>query len=333
MAETGHDTTDAGGTAAPAGWYPDPWTPDHHRYWTGEAWSASVFPSGPAPPAGDDTRTVSTRPVSQGVVWLSDEEPTVPVAVPPAAPENKGWLPTGRALVVLGLVAGLVFGFSIAFAVTRLRGRTSPPKPVAQPAPQTVPATTQPPSLPADPAASALAGLVVRQADVPQGVTVQLITGGNEVSGQPTLDLCNATFPSEALRTARLQVAVTDGQANDVLSTEAVLYQDAGATAQGFTELRGAAASCQTPFNPAPDVAWPKVATVERLAFDFSSTDLSGQAQRNVAVYLRRGRALMGLYFYAPDGAQLAVAGQTTIPAIVNVFATRMAQLPSSIVG
>jgi hypothetical protein len=182
---------------------------------------------------------------------------------------------------------------------------------------------------------------------VASGVSVQLLPGGNEVSGQPTLDLCNATFPSESLRTARLQVAAVNGLGDAQLSTEAVLYPNTAATAQAFSELKAAAAKCPsgpvpspageptvtTHFNPAPDPGWPSVAGVERLAYDFVTTDESGQTQHSVAVYLRRGRVLMGVYFPRPDGAQSAVHGQTSIAGIVSVFATRMAQVPAAAVN
>ena len=178
-------------------------------------------------------------------------------------------------------------------------------------------------------------------------MSVVLIPRGNSVTNAATLDLCNATYPSESERKARLQVAALDAQSNVALSTESVLYSNAAATEQAFTELDKAAAACPstpvaspvdegtstTKFNPAPDGAWPQVAGVERRAFDFTSTDDTGQAQRSVAVYLRRGRALMGIYFPQPDSAQTPVAGQTTIAGIVNVFAQRMADLPDSVVN
>ena len=41
----------------------------------------------------------------------------------------------------------------------------------------------------------------------------------------------------------------------------------------------------------------------------------------------------MGIYFPQPDSTQTPVAGQTTIPGIVNVFAQRMAALPDSVVN
>lgn len=167
------------------------------------------------------------------------------------------------------------------------------------------------------------------------------------MGGGASLDLCNGTFPSEALRTARLQVAGADAKGSTLLGTEAVLYSNPAGAAQALPELKSTAARCparpvvspvseptvETHFNASPDATWPQVATVERLALDFVTTDSLGQPQHNVAVYLRRGRALMGVYFPQPDGPQAAVAGQTTIPGIVNVFATRMAGLASSAVS
>jgi hypothetical protein len=89
----------------------------------------------------------------------------------------------------------------------------------------------------------------------------------------------------------------------------------------------------QTQFNAAPDGSWPQVASVDRAAFDFVTTDASGHSQHMIAVYLQRGRALMGIYFPQPDGPQAPVDGQTTVAGIVNVFATRMANLATSTVN
>ena len=35
------------------GWYPDPWSGGHHRYWDGRAWTADVFAD--VPTAGPGT--------------------------------------------------------------------------------------------------------------------------------------------------------------------------------------------------------------------------------------------------------------------------------------
>jgi hypothetical protein len=259
--------------------------------------------------------------------------------------------------VAIAVVGGLLLGFlgavGVHFAFERHTGVnasapviTTPPRQPAITLPQqpgtTVPTSPPTSTLPGDPSASALSGLVITQADVASTVTVQTLP-----AGQPTLDLCNGTFASESLRTARLQVAAIDAQGAESVSTEAVLYGNSAATTQAFAELKSAAANCPsapvvspvgeptvtTHFNAPPDGAWPQSSGVERQAYDFVATDQLGQAQHFVGVYLRRGRVLLGVYFAHPDGTQLAISGQTTVAGIVSVFEARMAQLPASVVN
>ena len=71
------------------------------------------------------------------------------------------------------------------------------------------------------------------KSDVGARRTVVLIPGGN-LTSQPTLDLCNGAFPSEQLRTARLQVASVDAAGNTALSTEAVANLIANLQKTGF---------------------------------------------------------------------------------------------------
>jgi hypothetical protein len=253
------------------------------------------------------------------------------------------------AAVVVGLIVGLL-GARLLHQPSRpsttsgnsALGRTPTTTPSRSGATTTVPPGAQN----NDPAASALSSLVVKPADVSSTFLVTLLPGGNGLS-QPTLDLCNGTFPSESGRSARLQDYVLDDQQDPTLSTEAVLYQNPAAAAQAMSELKSVAAACPstpvvspvteptviTKFNPAPDGSWPQTPTVNRLAFDFTSTDATGQTTHSVAVYLQRGRALLGVYFPSPDGPQAAVAGQTTVSGIVGVFAGRLAALPASVVG
>jgi hypothetical protein len=208
-------------------------------------------------------------------------------------------------------------------------------------------ATSPTPTSPPDHSASALAGIVLQQSDVASTILVQPIQGGDRVAGQPTLDLCNGTFASESQRTARLQVAAYDGQATELLSTEAVLYTSAAASQQAFAELKSVAAQCPsrpvvspvgeatvtTKFNAAPDSAWAQTPSVTRQAYDFVTDDGVGDTEHSIAVYLRRGRVLMGVYFSQPDSPQITVAGQNTIEKIAAVFANRIAALPASVVN
>lgn len=158
---------------------------------------------------------------------------------------------------------------------------------------------------------SVLGAITLQQSDVPSGDKVTLLRRGADLT-VATLDLCNGRFDSEAQRTARRQVALTDAQGNLLLSTEAILYR--------------------TPSGG--DGAWPRTPSVERLAYDFVATDATTvESSHSVAVYLRRGRVLMGLYFARPDGRQAAIDGRTAIADIVGVFETRMAKIPARVAG
>ena len=321
-----HPSAPAGATPGVPGWYPDPWSKTRGRWWTGEAWTFSTIEldaDQPLPPPPSEPR---------------------PLTAPPEAPkpESKSrTVPVLVLLLALGLVAGVVGARLL---------RQDPSSNRADPTPSTTPTTglirpTSPPTT-VDPKEEALLSLVVKPADVPASSTVGLLPGGDGLT-QPTLDLCNGTYPSEEQREARLQDVAVDGQRLPTLSTEAVLYRDAAGAAQALAELRSVSAACPegavpspvgepgatTHFNAPPDGDWPQTDTVTRLAFDLTTTDDTGKTNHSIAVYLQRGRVLLGVYFPQPEGAQSPVVGQTTIPGIVGVFAGRVAALPASIVG
>jgi hypothetical protein len=299
-------------------------------------------------------RSSRSTPISGGYGW-----PTAPgpdVTFDDVLPRRRrGPIVAGVMALVVAVVASGAVGYAI--------DSHSHARSTAQPPSNTFPSvpggsSNTAPTVPGagishDRYRQALSALVVRQADVNASRTVSLIPAGNLLT-QPTLDLCNGTFPSERLRTARLQVADVDAATGTTtsLSTEAVLYRDAAASGQAFAELVHVSASCprrpvvspvgeptaQTVFKAAPDGAWPHVPTVDRQAYSFVSTTVATAAQPSitvpsVAVYLRRGRALLGLYFDQPNGAQSPVAGQRTIVGIVSVFEGRMARLPAVVVN
>ena len=360
-------------TAPLPGWYEDPWNAGQRRYWDGQTWTGHVYsgrwtmpeariwsPSGYDALQGEEEAAATEEyiaPAPAPEIPLPPPPPSPAPPVPPAEPARSGlgrWVPV---LLVLAVVVGLAGGFGAVYAATggfhrHNKLRLSTPATTTPTAPRLLPPSLGTgngvqPSPSGDPAAKTLSDLVVRQSDVASNVTVEPIVGGNLVSGAATLDICNGTFPSEANRTARLQVVATSDQGELLLSTEAVAYDKPASTAQAFDELKSVAAKCPTTpvvspvseptvttkVNAAPDGAWPKVATVDRLAFDLTTTDEQGQTQRTIAVYLHRGRILIGVYFANPDGTQPAVNGQTSLPGIVNVFATRLAQLPANIVN
>ena len=267
----------------------------------------------------------------------------LPETIPPPPPPDH----TRRTIVIIALVlVGAIGGFAITSWLVH-----DDPSPSSATTP--TPPTTSTGSgggaapAPADPDASALDGLVVRTADVAPAAVVVTIPGGQDVRGETTLDLCNGTFPSEAKRTARRQVQAVDVTLTAPVSTEAVLYGHPADAGQAFSELRRVASHCPaspvvspvgeptvtTRFSAPPDRAWRTTKSVERQAYAFTTTDDSGETNPGVAVYLRRGRVLMGLYFAQPDVEQIAIDGNTSIPAIVGEFEHRMAALPASVVN
>ena len=366
----------AGQTYVPGpGWHPDPWFSGQHRYWDGRTWTGDVFPDGPVgshdgpqialrpegqrPPVAPPTTRSAVAPPPPTWAFGTAAAPTTVFApwelLEPVPPPPQGHGLTPRVISALALVVGLVLGFVVVEKLVahsghkRSAAEQTPLAPVAPVVP-TVPASPSPASsapVSNDPSAPLLQGLVVRQQDVPTANRVQLLDGGNQVSGQTTLDLCNGRFPSEALRSARLQVVEYDGGGAGVLSTEAVLYRHGTDAAQAMREVAEVAAKCPnspvvspvgeptvtTRFQAAPDRSWAAVAGVQRLAFAFTTTDSLGLTETHVAVYLHRGRVLEGVYFPSPAGSQPPVEGQTTIAGIVNVFEKRIAALPAGAVS
>jgi len=326
---------------APAGWYPDFWAPSRKRYWTGTSWTFATLDTA----AVDDPPPLDTTPLGDGHGLPAPvvRRPAATTTEPPAK-KKRPWL-WGVAVVV-----GVLVGMAGIFLTNRSSLDTDPsPSGSASPLP-TVDPSTPPSSVPLspgnDPSAAALETLIVKPDDVPASADVVLLPGGVGLS-QPTMDLCNGRYPSESRRTARIQDAVIDAQGVLVFSTEAVLYGDSGGTTQALNEVQAVVAACPptpvrgpageapvtTRFNAAPDAAWPQTPGVNRLAYDLTTDDGSGRPRRTVAVYLQRGRVLLGVYFSRPDGPQLPVQGQTTVEGIVGVFAARLAALPTSVVG
>ena len=255
--------------------------------------------------------------------------PPDPFAAPrsPETPRPAARMPLAAVVAALAVVS-LVVGFGVATIV--VNARDSGPRRVVTVAPND----------------SVLGGLIVQQSEVPAGDQVTLLSRGADLT-VATLDLCNGRFASEAQRIARRQVALTDNQGNVFLSTEAILYRASATGAQAMRELKSVAAHCPstpvpspvgedtqtTRFRPAPDGTWHRTPSVERLAYDFVSIFPSGESSHSIAVYLRRGRMLMGIYFARPDAPQEAVDGRTTIAGIVGVFEARMAKVPARVAG
>jgi hypothetical protein len=297
----------------------------------------------------DDLEPIPANPPA---VWT---EPT-----PTAAPGDPGTRPPAppRRTAIVGLVVAMLVAGGIGYGLTaHLESGKSFDNAVFNPGPSRgstpgngSPGTTSPSDGGSarggnDKSAGALARVVVQQRDVTSGHLVTLITDGDQVRGTTTLDLCNGSYASETLRTARLQVAEVDPTGTLLFSTEAVLYGKPADTSQAFSELRSVHDNCPdrpvvspageptvtTTFQGAPDANWHTATGVDRLAFALTTVDTQGQKASSIAVYMRKGRALLGVYFSKPTDPQPAIAGKTSVADIVALFSQRLAALPTSV--
>jgi hypothetical protein len=366
------------------GWYADPWQAGRERRWTGNAWTAetrgAIGPNigglgdgaPPAPPLPPE----ATPPAASGTHWDRRRIITI-VSVMAAIALVVGFVSAYAATGTSNAAntptttvpsQSPSAGQSPSFSIPGNPSFTFPPglnPGGAGSSGNGLPGSGSNGGLPgsgssggssnsgsangsqsSDPSANVLQQLVVRQGDVTQPNSVAISDGGDSVAGAATLDLCNGTYPSEALRNARLQVDVIDGNQNPLFSTEAVLYKNAAGTTQAFSELKSVVAQCpsgsvkspvgeptvSTKFAAPPDTG-AAVPGVDRQVYEFTVTDSTGATNHGVAVYLRRGRALMGLYFQNPEGSQPSIAGKSAVSSIVGLFAQRLAAVPAATIG
>jgi hypothetical protein len=88
-----------------------------------------------------------------------------------------------------------------------------------------------------------LASVVLSNAQVGAGYKGPVIQGGESFIGEVTLDLCAGTYPSESLRTGRLQIRYLHSGKTVPVSNEVVTYVSGGAQ-EALREVRGVALSC-----------------------------------------------------------------------------------------
>ena len=151
--------------------------------------------------------------------------------------------------------------------------------------------------------------VLLQPGQVGAGYLMSKFEQGSVVTNQVSLDLCGFRFPSESLRTGRLQVAyLHDGRVTQV-SNEVVSYRGRG-TVQALTELRRAVTRCprfavRGPVVGAVPIAHrltritdarllkPYVAVVDR-----NTAVVNGRraVKWNVRVYQIRGNVLSAIY-------------------------------------
>jgi hypothetical protein len=88
-----------------------------------------------------------------------------------------------------------------------------------------------------------LEAIALKADDIGPDALEESVPKGDVVADQVTLDLCGASFKSEALRTARLQVAFKETIRRMIVSNEVVFYRTGG-TRQAYAELRRVASHC-----------------------------------------------------------------------------------------
>ena len=160
--------------------------------------------------------------------------------------------------------------------------------------------------------------LVLKPSSVAPGYLMLQAPGGKGKK-QRTLDVCGTkNYPSEALRTARLQVEYGKPKGTTILlSNEVVVYKDGGA-AQAMREVAQHAKSCPTKpiavegepplrytFTRIPDSKLLNGALAFRM--DVSGT-VKGKPVHGVhiLVYQRFGNVLSGIYTFAAHGVSVA---------------------------
>jgi hypothetical protein len=167
------------------------------------------------------------------------------------------------------------------------------------------------------PAASPnVARLVLQPAQVGKGYVMLARADGKGVNGQVTMNLCGTSYPSERLRTTRLQVNYLKARSTVGVSNEVVTYRSGGA-AQAMREAIQHAVTC--PHRPIDSgvTGLPKLTfritriSDPRLLKGYLAVriDVSGTvkgkhiAQTSYAVYQRLGNVLSGIYSFGTSAA------------------------------
>lgn len=149
----------------------------------------------------------------------------------------------------------------------------------------------------------------VRPEDLPRGfgTTNQFGEKGDLVDGYVTLDVCGGTFPSEALRTARHQVAF-GARNGDSISTETVAYEPGGAD-QAMAELRSAIANCPRGFvNSSVEGQLDLKFRYEELPQEADWQDGAVAVRVTITPSNRNGRSFPGALIYQTRGDVMTAA-------------------------
>jgi hypothetical protein len=165
-----------------------------------------------------------------------------------------------------------------------------------------------------------LTHVVLAGTQVGKGYKLSAFPFGTSFIGEATLDLCAAQYPSEALRTGRLQVRyLHKGKGVDV-SNEVVRYVSGGAQ-QALGEVSAVARACaKTPsvlkqgttkevykVSPLKDPKLPAGTVAVRLEISVTKGKQT-QTQVGIAIYMVKGDTLSGVYTFVAKGTTYADA-------------------------
>lgn len=188
---------------------------------------------------------------------------------------------------------------------------------------------------------AALAQFGFTQSDFAAGTTVLPMTGGTSTS-QPTLDLCNANFPSEGERQFRRQVVAAGASAAPYLflSTETVRYWSTQAAARAVAEVDAAATLCKSrgyaltatgSHEPYVFAALPALPAGLRPAADrriFHITIGAGDEARTALIaYQFKGAVMSALYVVRKGAASLDAPTTARWLDVAAVIAGRLSRL------
>jgi hypothetical protein len=165
-----------------------------------------------------------------------------------------------------------------------------------------------------------LSHVVLTGSQVAAGYKLSSFPFGTSFIGEPTLDLCAASYPSEALRTARLQVRYTHKAKGVDVSNEVVRYSGGGAQ-QALGEVGDVARACAAKaavvkqgtvtetynVRPLTDPKLPSGAIVVKLTITVRKGKQQ-QSQTGVAIYQAKGNTLSGVYAFVGKGTTFADA-------------------------
>lgn len=204
--------------------------------------------------------------------------------------------------------------------------------------PQASPSPTPSDTPSAPDASDPLAQVGIRNADLLAGSRVAVVPDGTSL-GTPTLDFCEAKYPSESLRVKRLQTgAYTKAGAYMGLSTEVVVYDSVKSAKQALAEVIAARLACtegkkfktydghtiEFAFHKAlGPTNTPLVGADSRLIIH-TTMIVDGKPQRAFLVYQIDGPVLAALYVSDPGSKPFAQVTLDNLFGLAGRIATRL---------